>query len=124
MVDVLIHGTKWQPAMGKKSTKKSVSDASAPAPGYLYQCRFALLLALRESDPDVLISVEKLDDIGFSTADRTGRPRRSICVNLSITSIVVPDWVTRRRTSGRRCESGPTAFRRIALIWTTSACSW
>lgn len=45
--------------------KKSKHDATPSMLGFLYQCRFALLLALRRYDPDVLISVEKLDDIAF-----------------------------------------------------------
>ncbi len=48
-------------------------DASTSALGYLYQCRFALLLALqRADDPAQRVSIEKLDDIGFSTANGKG----------------------------------------------------
>jgi len=45
------------------SGSSSPFDASASALGYLYQCRYALLLALeRAEEPNVSISIEKLDD--------------------------------------------------------------
>lgn len=48
------------------SGSSSPFDASASALGYLYQCRYALLLALqREEEPNVSISIEKLDDVSF-----------------------------------------------------------
>lgn len=41
-------------------------DASPSALGYLYQCRYALLLALKhEEDPTLQMSIEKLDDVAF-----------------------------------------------------------
>jgi len=41
-------------------------DASPSALGYLYQCRYALLLALQKDDnPNLCLSIEKLDDIAF-----------------------------------------------------------
>jgi len=45
----------------------NVFDASASLLGYLYQCRSALLLALREgrNRPDVKIYVERFDDVAF-----------------------------------------------------------
>jgi hypothetical protein len=43
-------------------------DATPPALGYLYQCRYALLLALqRDDEPTLRISIEKLDDVAFLT---------------------------------------------------------
>lgn len=43
-------------------------DATPSALGYLYQCRYALLLALqRDDEPTLRISVEKLDDVAFLT---------------------------------------------------------
>jgi hypothetical protein len=48
------------------SGSSSPSDASPSALGYLYQCRYALLLALeRAEEPNVSISIEKLDDVSF-----------------------------------------------------------
>jgi hypothetical protein len=49
-------------------------DATASLLGFLYQTRFALLLALRHKEPDVLISIEKLDDVAFAREDRNGVP--------------------------------------------------
>ncbi len=51
------------------SRKDSTHEASASATGYLYQCRIALLLGLRAIPltPDLLISVEKFDDVAFDT---------------------------------------------------------
>ena len=42
-------------------------DASASLLGYLYQCRAALLLALREGrrEPDLKIYIERFDDVSF-----------------------------------------------------------
>jgi hypothetical protein len=41
-------------------------DASQSALGYLHQCRYALLLALqRDDEPNLCVSIEKLDDIAF-----------------------------------------------------------
>ncbi len=51
-------------------------DASASALGYIYQVRYALLLALRKigevDDPDdCFVSIEKLDDVAF---EKNGMP--------------------------------------------------
>lgn len=48
------------------SDSTSTFDASQSALGYLHQCRYALLLALqRDDEPNLCISIEKLDDIAF-----------------------------------------------------------
>jgi len=50
----------------------SSTDASSSALGYLYQCRFALLLALQKSDePNLCLSIEKLDDVAFHESPTT-----------------------------------------------------
>ena len=51
--------------------------ARAPAAGYLYQCRYALLLLLDrcKDDPDAAASIEKFDDISF---DNQGSPKELI----------------------------------------------
>ena len=54
-------------------SNKSKRDATPSMLGFLYQLRFALLLALRRNDPDVLISIEKLDDIAFAKENAAGR---------------------------------------------------
>ena len=47
--------------------------AAAPATGYLYQCRYALYLMLRDANeqPTLELSIEKFDDIAF---ERDGEP--------------------------------------------------
>jgi hypothetical protein len=58
-------------------------DASASALGYLYQCRYALLLALeRAEEPNVSISIEKLDDVSFHL---DGTPQPVACKSSSRT---------------------------------------
>jgi hypothetical protein len=48
------------------SGSPSPFDASASALGYLYQCRYALLLAVeRAEEPNLSICIEKLDDVSF-----------------------------------------------------------
>lgn len=48
------------------SASPSPFDASASALGYLYQCRYALLLGLQKGDDlDLGISIERLDDVAF-----------------------------------------------------------
>jgi hypothetical protein len=46
-------------------------DASASLAGYLYQCRLALLLSLRElkKKPNCQVSIEKFDDVAFHEED-------------------------------------------------------
>src|SRR4051794_30551153 len=47
-------------------TSSSPFDASASAQGYLYQCRYALLLALQRAEESGLgIPIEKVDDVAF-----------------------------------------------------------
>jgi hypothetical protein len=61
------------------SASPSPFDASAPALGYLYQCRYALLLALeKEEDPNLCVSVEKLDDVAFHEAPTTPSVAREL----------------------------------------------
>jgi hypothetical protein len=58
--------------MGRTAAKrqKYLFDASASALGYLYQCRYALLLALRrEEDSAERVTLEKLDDVTFIEDD-------------------------------------------------------
>jgi hypothetical protein len=48
------------------SDSSSPFDASKSALGYLHQCQYALLLGLqRDEEPNLSISIEKLDDIAF-----------------------------------------------------------
>jgi hypothetical protein len=66
--------------------KKDIThEASASATGYLYQCRIALLLGLQSIplNPDLMISVEKFDDVAFDTNGTTlgGTPGRLVVLN-------------------------------------------
>lgn len=47
--------------------EENIHEASASATGYLFQCRFALLVGLRAipSSPQLSISIEKFDDVAF-----------------------------------------------------------
>lgn len=55
--------------MGKDSTS---TDASSSALGYLFQCRYALLLALQKGEESNLcLSIEKLDDVAFHESPTT-----------------------------------------------------
>src|SRR5262245_7713667 len=48
------------------SSGSSPHDASPSALGYLYQCRYALLLALQKGDePNLCLCIEKIDDVTF-----------------------------------------------------------
>ena len=57
------------------SAKTPSFDASASALGYLYQCRYALLIALQalqhDDDLSLQISIEKLDDVAFFRVDES-----------------------------------------------------
>ena len=52
-------------------------EASASAVGYLFQCRYALYAGLRAipNDPQLEISIEKFDDVGF---EAQGEPTQLI----------------------------------------------
>lgn len=52
-------------------------SAAPSAAGYLYQCRYALLLLLKRSreDPDAQVGIEKFDDISF---EKSGTPTELI----------------------------------------------
>lgn len=61
--------------MGKTKVKRNPTfDATAAALGFLYQCRYALVLALQEDDQSKLVSIEKVDDVSFSNGSSTGKP--------------------------------------------------
>jgi hypothetical protein len=51
--------------MAKSTT--NAHEASASATGYLFQCRFALLVGIQgiAESPQLAVSIEKFDDIGF-----------------------------------------------------------
>jgi hypothetical protein len=58
-------------------TGPSKYSASASLRGYVYQCRYALLLMLRKirSTPTARVAVEKFDDVSFEAG---GSPRELV----------------------------------------------
>ena len=74
-------------------------EASASAVGYLFQCRYALYAGLRAipNDPQLEISIEKFDDVGFEIL-RASPPNLS---KPNITSRNRAISRTRALTSGR-----------------------
>ncbi|EPF0240898.1 MULTISPECIES: ABC-three component system protein [Enterobacteriaceae] len=61
-----IHGNERSREMG------NTHEASASATGYLYQCRYALLMGLEATldTPELKISIEKFDDIAFEVGSK------------------------------------------------------
>lgn len=51
------------------STKANKHEAAAAATGYLYQCRYALLVGLQAiaDNPEFQLSIEKFDDVAFES---------------------------------------------------------
>lgn len=70
---------RQKPIWGRPMSKKKLSDFSAAphALGYLYQCRYALLLMLDRgrNDLDCQLSIEKFDDVAF---EKSGSPTELI----------------------------------------------
>ncbi len=76
-------------------------DAFSSALGYLYQCRYALLLALQKGDdPNLCLSIEKLDDVAFHESPTTPTVARE-CSSSSTRSAGRVASATAARTSGR-----------------------
>lgn len=55
--------------MATKTKGRSKFDASAAAVGYLFQVRYALLLAVSREESSDLLSLELLDDVAFAPQD-------------------------------------------------------
>jgi hypothetical protein len=82
-------------------------DASASATGYLFQCRYALLLGLKATidTPNVEISIEKFDDIAFES----GGDPSSLLTKLPSTNLARCFEILDGRgrwQSGRRSDGG------------------
>ncbi|NHZ45188.1 hypothetical protein [Nitratidesulfovibrio liaohensis] len=58
---------------------RSQYSAAASLPGYIYQCRLALLESLKrlKSAPDIAVAIETLDDVVF---EKDGSPTEVIQV--------------------------------------------
>lgn len=92
------------------SASPSAFDASASALGYLYQCRYALLLALQKGDDlDLGISVEKLDDVAFHGAPSSPENAREL--------LQFKHHVGKRGTLG---DGSPDVWKSLN-IWTEAA---
>ena len=101
-------------------------EASASAVGYLFQCRYALYAGLRAipNDPQLEISIEKFDDVGF---EAQGEPTQLIQTkhhiakqgNLSDASADL--WKTLLIWSSRVAKDIDAPFRTRFILLTTGA---
>lgn len=105
--------------------KKSQYDASASATGYLYQCRYALLLGLRAiaTRPELHLNIEKFDDISFS--DDEGpvaqiQTKHHVSKTGDLTDASEDLWSTLRVWSEQIAADHEKAFQ-TAFILTTTA---
>lgn len=100
-------------------------SAAASAAGYLYQCRYALLLALQraERQPGIELSIEKFDDVAFEaggepleliqTKHHFGRPR-------DLTDASADLWKT-LRVWARAVLEDPSSLRRVERVLVTTS---
>ena len=94
-------------------------DASASLLGYLYQCRAALLLALREGrrEPDLKIYIERFDDVSFGAENdiyKRIQLKHSLSTSKSLSDRSPDLWKTLRIWSeGVSQETSTQARRRL-----------
>jgi CRP-like cAMP-binding protein len=105
--------------------KKSQYDASASATGYLYQCRYALLLGLQAiaTRPELLLNIEKFDDISFSSGERPVaqiQAKHHVSKKGDLTDASEDLWSTLRVWSEQVATDHERAFQ-TAFILTTTA---
>ncbi|MGJ7574405.1 ABC-three component system protein [Variovorax sp. RB2P76] len=105
--------------------KKSQYDASASATGYLYQCRYALLLGLQAiaTRPELLLNIEKFDDISFSSGEGPVaqiQAKHHISKKGDLTDASEDLWSTLRVWSEQVATDPERAFQ-AAFILTTTA---
>ncbi|WP_077001029.1 ABC-three component system protein [Variovorax sp. KK3] len=105
--------------------KKSQYDASASATGYLYQCRYALLLGLQAiaTRPELLLSIEKFDDISFSDGEGPVaqiQAKHHVSKKGDLTDASEDLWSTLRIWSEQVATDHEKAFQ-TAFILTTTA---
>lgn len=102
-------------------TTHSASDAAS---GYLFQCRFALLAALRrqQTQPGLEISIECFDDVAFS---QSGTPLELVQTKHSLTTKTMSDMATQLwKTIGiwtKRVIDHPADLGRLKLTLLTTA---
>lgn len=107
--------------MGKAG---NTHEASAAATGYLFQCRYALLAGLRAipESPQLEISVEKFDDVGF---EANGEPtqliqtKHHISNRGSLTDASADLWKTLLIWSKRVAQDVEAPFRIKFVLLTT-----
>jgi len=100
-------------------------QASASATGYLYQCRYALLAGLRAipDNPQLEISIEKLDDVAFEVG---GEPtaliqtKHHVGKQGSLTDTSVDLWKTLLIWSKRVAQDIDVPFRCQFVLLTTA----
>lgn len=105
--------------------KKSQFDASASATGYLYQCRYALLLGLQAiaTRPELLLNIEKFDDISFSDGEGPVaqiQAKHHVSKKGDLTDASEDLWGTLRVWSEQVAKDHEKAFQ-TAFILTTTA---
>ena len=99
-------------------------DASASATGYLFQCRFALLLGLQATidTPNLSISIEKFDDISFDDGDTPAeliQTKHHLGKNGSLTDASIDLWKTLLIWSKRVAADVDAPFRTRFTLLTT-----
>ena len=99
-------------------------SAADSASGYLYQCRYALLAALRRQDvdPGLEVSIECFDDVAFS---QSGAPFELLQAKHSLKSKAMSDMATQLwKTIGiwtKRVLAHPSELGKAKLIFLTTA---
>ena len=100
--------------------------ARAPATGYLFQCRYALLMALQATleTPQLEISIEKFDDIAFEAGGEPSQliqTKHHVGKNGSLTDASVDLWKTLLIWSKLVARDVSAPFRTRFVLVTTAA---
>lgn len=109
-----------------QSSLETTHEASASALGYLFQCRYALLVGLRATidQPELGISIERFDDIAF---EESGEPieliqtKHSIGKKGGLTDTSSDLWKTLLIWSKRAAKDPDVAFRTKFVLLTTGS---
>jgi len=105
-------------------TARDAHEARASAMGYLFQCRYALLMAIQAipDTPQLEIAIEKFDDVSF---EADGAPTHLIQTKHHIgrtgnlTDASVDLWKTLLVWSKRVAKDGKAPFRTKFMLLTT-----
>lgn len=106
--------------------KKGLHDASASAAGYLFQCRYALLLGLQAiaSRPELHLSIEKFDDIAFlkdGTPAEQIQAKHHVTKKGNLTDASEDLWTTLLIWSKQVASDIDAVFRTTFVLTTTSS---